>query len=404
MKTAAFENGFQFAERPVRHAPLLAFAPLVLLTVAFVGCGADNAPLPSAPQSADAAMDGQARTDQARADEAVAIAAAEPIDPKSIGYEECRRFFTRTVSARALAVDALNRIYVGDNTEILRYSPGGEEDASFKSTVAPQCLAIGGKEHRYPGRIYAGLDDHVAVLDPGGRQIASWAGLGEKASLTSIAVAEDEVFVADCGNRLVWKFDTNGRITGRIGDADPARSHATRRQDPQGDTKTPGFMITGRFFDVALGGDGLLYAVNPRALRIEGYTHLGDLETHWGKGSPAVQDFFGCCNPVHFAVMPDGRFVTAEKGFARVKVYSREGQFLCVVAAWPAEGRLTQPGGLARQGKSKNAAVEPGQFSASTVLAGLAVDSQRRVIVLASSDRPMVEVFVPKASDSGRNL
>ncbi len=357
MKHAAIEAGIRFGEWPGRRATVLTFLSLGLLTVAFDGCGADNTRSPTASKSDDSAVD-----DQARTDEAAAIAAAEPIDPKLIGYVEYRRYFTRAASARALAVDAEDRIYVGDDVGILRRLPSGEEDASFKSTVAPRCLAIGGKEHRYSGRIYAGVEDHVAVLDPSGRLIASWASLGDKASLASIATAEDEVFVADSGNRIVWKYDTNGKITGRIGAVDPARH-------------VQGFMITGRFFDVALGGDGLVYAVNPRALRIEGYTHHGDLETHWGKGSPAVEDFFGCCNPVHLAAMSDGRFVTAEKGIPRVKIYSPEGKFQSVVAG-------------------------PGQFSTSTSLAGLAVDRQQRVIVLVSSDRPMVEIFVPKASHS----
>jgi len=65
---------------------------------------------------------------------------------------------------------------------------------------------------------------------------------------------------------------------------------------------------------------------------VEGYTDKGELETTWGQGSPAVADFFGCCNPAHLAVLPDGRFATGEKGIPRVKVYSREGKFQTVVA------------------------------------------------------------------------
>jgi hypothetical protein len=354
MRKATLETRLRFAEKHGGKALALTLAPILLFTLALAGCGADSSQLPTVPNSGESAME-----DQSQADEAAAIAAAEPIDPKSIAYRECRRFFARAASARALTVVSEDRIYIGDDKGILRYSPNGEEDASFISAAAPRCLAIGGKEHRYTGRIYAGHEDRITVLDAGGRQIASWPSLGNKASIASIAVAEDELFVADCGNRVVWKYDTDGNIVGRIGDADPARH-------------VPGFMMTGHFFDVALGGDGLVYAVNPRALRIEGYTHQGDLETHWGKGSPAVEDFFGCCNPVHLAVMPDGRFVTAEKGIPRVKVYSREGTFQGVVAG-------------------------PKHFSRTASLAGLAVDRQQRVIVLESSDCPTVQIFVPKA-------
>jgi len=33
----------------------------------------------------------------------------------------------------------------------------------------------------------------------------------------------------------------------------------------------------------------------------------------WGKRS-GIADFFGCCNPAHLALLPDGRFVTSGKG------------------------------------------------------------------------------------------
>jgi hypothetical protein len=67
-------------------------------------------------------------------------------------------------------------------------------------------------------------------------------------------------------------------------------------------------------------------------LHVEGFTHRGEFETVWGKGSSSVADFFGCCNPAQLAVLPDGNFVTAEKGLPRVKVYSRDGRFQTVVA------------------------------------------------------------------------
>jgi hypothetical protein len=85
-------------------------------------------------------------------------------------------------------------------------------------------------------------------------------------------------------------------------------------------------------FDLVAGTDDLVYVVNPRLLHVEVFTHKGEYETAWGKGSPAVADFFGCCNPAQLAVLPDGSFVTAEKGIPRVKIYSRSGSFQAVVA------------------------------------------------------------------------
>ena len=56
------------------------------------------------------------------------------------------------------------------------------------------------------------------------------------------------------------------------------------------------------------------------------------LEMFWGEGSVAIEGFFGCCNPANLCVLSNGRLVTAEKGLLRVKIFSADGQFECVVA------------------------------------------------------------------------
>jgi hypothetical protein len=94
----------------------------------------------------------------------------------------------------------------------------------------------------------------------------------------------------------------------------------------------PGFVIPSPYFDLAIADDGLLRVVNPGRHRIEAYTFGGDLEFWWGTYSPNVEGFCGCCNPVNFAILKDGGFVTAEKGLVRVKVYDADGKFAGVVA------------------------------------------------------------------------
>ena len=143
-------------------------------------------------------------------------------------------------------------------------------------------------------------------------------------------MAEHDVFVADAGNRIVWHYDASGRAEGRIGDANPART-------------IPGFLITSHYFDLAVGSRrSALRGQSPRAAA--GRLHVpGRLGSSWGKGSPEIEGFFGCCNPAHIAVLPDGRFVTAEKGLPRIKVYSRAGKFECVVAGPREMPSVTRP-------------------------------------------------------------
>src|SRR6185436_19031937 len=65
----------------------------------------------------------------------------------------------------------------------------------------------------------------------------------------------------------------------------------------------------------------------------ENYTAEGKLSTSWGKQGPAVDSFWGCCNPSHIAIRKDGSFVTAEKGIVRVKLHAANGDLIGVVAS-----------------------------------------------------------------------
>jgi hypothetical protein len=280
--------------------------------------------------------------------------APPPIDPALIRYRQQASWPVPLEEVRGLAVDGEGRIYVAGDRKIVVLGPEGAKQREIALDVAPVCLAVGSSEHAAPGRIYVAASDHVEVLAPDGTLAASWPSPAGKPVFTSIAAGESGVYVADAGNRIIWRYDADGKLLGRIGQPDGAR-------------KIPGFFITSDHFDLGLGPDGLVYAVNPRMLRIEGYTPRGDLEFFWGKGASAVEGFFGCCNPAHFAILPDGRFVTAEKGAPRVKVYGPRGDFECVVA---------------------------GPAQVADAPADLAVDGRGRVLLLDGATRS-VRVFVP---------
>ncbi|MGO9113672.1 MAG: hypothetical protein ACLP9L_30950 [Thermoguttaceae bacterium] len=255
----------------------------------------------------------------AQADEEAALKLAEPIDPAMIGYHETAGFPVGLHEPRALAVDSNSQIYVGGDRAVICYSVDGRKLAEIALHGEPRCLAAGSLDPKKPGPLYVGMDDHVEVYDLRGTRLAVWHSCGPEAVFTSIATTEHEVWVADAGNRLVWRFDVEGKSLEPVGRPDASQNR-------------PGFLVTSHYFDLAAGTDDLVYVVNPRLLRVEGFTHNGEYETAWGKGSPAVADFFGCCNPAQLAVLPDGCFVTAEKGIPRVKVYSLDGHFQTVVA------------------------------------------------------------------------
>ena len=123
-------------------------------------------------------------------------------------------------------------------------------------------------------------------------------------------MGENNVFAADAGNRVVLRYDKSGKLAGRIGEKNKERN-------------IPGLIIPSPYLGVVLAPDGLLRVNNTGRHRVEAYTVNGDLESSWGKPSNAIEGFCGCCNPIGLALLPDGRYVTCEKGLPRVKVYSR---------------------------------------------------------------------------------
>ena len=124
---------------------------------------------------------------------------------------------------------------------------------------------------------------------------------------------------SDAGQRVLLRLDRSGKLVRRIGEKDPGRN-------------IPGFIVPSPFFAVALAKDGLLRVTNPGRHRVEVYTVDGDFEQAWGNSGAAIENFCGCCNPIHLAMLSDNRVLTLEKGIPRVKVHGADGAFESVVA------------------------------------------------------------------------
>jgi hypothetical protein len=297
----------------------------------------------------------------------------EKIDPALIQYEQTAEIPTGLKLARSVAVGPDDRIYVAGDQAIRQFDAAGDSGAEIELEGEPSCLAVAGAEHAFPGRIYVGIGRTLHALEPDGKPAGAWEVPGERAFPTSVAVARDDVFVADFGNRVVLRYDTSGKLVDRIS-----------RQDEAGGTA--GFILPSPFFDVAVGAHDLVWVIHAGLRRLEAYSFDGDLELFWGESATAVEGFFGCCNPAHFAILPDGRFVTAEKGLLRVKVYTADGEFDCVVAG-PEE--LDPPAGPRASPPAES------RFDHEYKAVDVAVDSEGRVLILDPA-RSAVRVFQRK--------
>jgi hypothetical protein len=207
-----------------------------------------------------------------------------------------------------------DRVFVGAGKYLTEYTQDGTPGMEIALSGEPRCVV-----EADASLLYVGLRDHVEVYDRKGLRRAIWEVPAKNPYFTGIAANEAGVFVADAGNRVVWRYDRAGGVKGRIGEKNKDRN-------------IPGFIVPSPFFDVKTAPDGLLRVTNPGRHRVEAYTPDGDLEFAWGKPGAAIENFCGCCNPVNLAPLGAGRMVTFEKGIPRVKVYDAEGSFESVVA------------------------------------------------------------------------
>ena len=231
---------------------------------------------------------------------------AEPADAA-----ENDSHFTKTASIalnlkKPSAIGAGNdsAIYVAGDDAVLTLDARGHEASRHRLEGIPSAMLELG-----PGKLLIALRYRMVTFDPGTGSVMEWARLDEKAWITSLAADEENVYVADAGNRIVLRFGRDGALKNRIGDRDPARD-------------IPGFVVPSPYFSVALDPMGALWAANPGKHGVECYRPDGSLVSSWYRSGADREGFCGCCNPAYIAFLSDGAMVTVEKGLNRVKLYA----------------------------------------------------------------------------------
>ncbi|MFC2124368.1 hypothetical protein ACFLU5_06120 [Bacteroidota bacterium] len=236
------------------------------------------------------------------------------VDPSLIKYREVKRINLSISDPKgidyhkgAIYLVYKNHIQVIDTSgiELLNISVPG---LNTSISVSPEDV------------IFIGNKDHIEQFDLAGNLLHTWDTLGQKTIITSIAFKRDAVFVADAGNLLVYRYNYNGeKLNAFDGKVRIEGSY--------------GFLIPSPYFDLVVDPDNELWIVNPGLHYVENYTDEGQIRAFWGESSFDIEGFSGCCNPSHLASLPDGSFVTSEKGLLRIKIYKPSGEFDCVVAA-----------------------------------------------------------------------
>jgi hypothetical protein len=271
-------------------------------------------------------------------------------DPKLITHEVAARWPGPRKNTRYLTAAPDDQLYLCADNYLTACNTAGKPGLEIALPETVCCAAVAND-----GKIYAGLRSSIQVFDAQGSKLIAWNSPDRKSWFTGIAVGEQEVFVADSGKRVVLRFAKDGSLINRIGEKKSGKN-------------APGFAVPSPYLNVFIHRDGLLRVNNTGRHQVEAYSFDGEFSGAWGKFASAIGGFCGCCNPIAIAALPDGRFVTAEKGLPRVKIYSSSGEFESVVAgveSFPENARACS---------SLNDCVHGGL--------GLAVDSRERIYIL----------------------
>jgi len=223
------------------------------------------------------------------------------VDSTLIHFKETKNFKIGFTEPAAITIEA-DKLYVTGDNKLQVIDITGKLLAEIVLSGIPKTLEVTTEN------IYVAVNNQILVYNHDGTLLKEWKPVGENAVITAISAIENIVYVADAGKRKVYKYSTEGNLLLEFdGKADEGVLH--------------GFIIPSGFFDLDINPDGDLWVVNPGMHAIEQYTAEGQLREHWNNTSMMTEGFSGCCNPAHFTFLPDGRFVTSEKGLVRIKTY-----------------------------------------------------------------------------------
>jgi len=234
------------------------------------------------------------------------------VDSALIGYREVLNLSLNEKDKKGIAF-GMNRLWVIGVNFIQAVSTEGAMLLKKELDKTPTSITI------FKSDIYISFNDEIRRYAEDGSQLFSWPLQGDSILITGMAANDSILYTADAGKRRVLKFRTDGTLLATFdGKRETGDLH--------------GFIIPSPYFDLAFTPDGELWVVNPGKHALENYTPEGRLRGYWNRTSAGIDGFSGCCGPAQIAILPDGSFVTAEKGLVRIKVHQPNGDLSTVVA------------------------------------------------------------------------
>jgi DNA-binding protein len=283
-----------------------------------------------------------------------------PLEKDVAAYESVADSLMSHVETKQIRVNATNlkaidykggEIYLlaDDYLQVIRTN--GSEVKKTKLDEGTTCMTV-----LKDKRVLVGFKDHLVLLDVDLTEMKHSA-VAEKALFTAVANKGDLFFVADAGLKRVIVYDNDLKQINSF-------------KGESGVSDQYGFVVPSAHFDLAVNDESELWVVNPGMHALQNYSDKGKLRGFWSKTSFENDGFSGCCNPFHIAFLPDGSFVTSEKGLVRIKIHEPSGLLRSVVAS-------------------------PKSFKGERIAPDVAVDEQGGILAL-DYEKKMIRFFEPK--------
>ena len=272
------------------------------------------------------------------------------VDQGLVRWREARQVQLDSEDPRAMVYTG-GKVYLAAGNELQVIGSDWSRILRRTLPAGATCLAVA-----EDGWIVAGIGNRFVILNSEGETVAESEIPGEESNITSVAILGDDIYAADAPGRRVLVFNRELELTGEFrGDSGVSDIH--------------GFIVPGAHFSLAVNSEDELWITNPGIHALQNYTASGRLRSYIQRSSFGIDGFSGCCNPVHFTFLPDGKFVTSEKGIIRIKVITGTGEVESVVAP-------------------------PELFRDGTRAPAVAVDDNGNVLAL-DFDRNMIRIFEP---------
>ncbi len=235
------------------------------------------------------------------------------VDQADIGYREIKQIRINSDKPHGIAYQS-GHIYLLHDSLLKIINLGGQVQTSIRFNDEPRNLTV-----TATNTLLIAFKNCFKIFSADQKLICESKKENEKSIFTSIASTDTMIFIADAGNRRVLMYTTSGTLLGDIKGATEADSKH-------------GFIVPSPYFDLGVNKSKELWVVNPGKHQFQQYTTKGRLQGFWERSSMQISGFSGCCNPAHFSFLPNGDFVTSEKGMVRIKIHHPSGDLKSVVA------------------------------------------------------------------------